>query len=302
MVLGLEDHTVDELSGQEVGVARLDDGHATQHLLDDQLDVLLVDRHTLRGVDRLHLGHEVALHRADTADLEDLLRIGSTLEELVAGVDVVALAEARDGHDAGPCTASLRRRRAVMTTSRAFSFSSIATVPGDLGEVRRALRVTRVEQLDDTRQTVRDVDTGHTTGVEGPHRELRARLTDRLGRDDADGFADVDEPAEREVRAVAAGAHADARLAREDRAHDDLVRVLGAQHARASSRSTSVSFLTTVERLVLHRFGEHTTEHSRVPVVVAAELGPGIVSPLSVPQSISRTMTSCDTSTSRRVR
>ena len=34
---------------------------------------------------------------------------------------------------------------------------------------------------------------GHTTGVEGPHRELGSRLTDRLGRDDADGFTQIDQ-------------------------------------------------------------------------------------------------------------
>ena len=32
---------------------------------------------------------------------------------------------------------------------------------------------------------------GHTTGVEGPHGELGTRLTDGLGRDDADGFTQV---------------------------------------------------------------------------------------------------------------
>jgi hypothetical protein len=45
----------------------------------------------------------------------------------------------------------------------------------------------------DARQTLRDVVAGHTTGVEGTHRQLGAGLADRLGRDDADGLADVDE-------------------------------------------------------------------------------------------------------------
>jgi hypothetical protein len=54
--------------------------------------------------------------------------------------------------------------------------------------------------------------------VERPHRELRAGLADRLGRDDADGLADVDHAAGRQVAAVAAAADAAARLAGEDRA------------------------------------------------------------------------------------
>ncbi len=45
------------------------------------------------------------------------------------------------------------------------------------------------------------------TDVEGPHGQLGARLTDRLGRDDADRFADVHRTA-RQVAAVAVGADA----------------------------------------------------------------------------------------------
>ena len=39
------------------------------------------------------------------------------------------------------------------------------------------------EKLDDTRQTVRDVFTSHTTGVEGAHRQLGSRLANRLSGD-----------------------------------------------------------------------------------------------------------------------
>ena len=59
--------------------------------------------------------------------------------------------------------------------------------------------------------------------VERPHRELRARLADRLRGDDADRFADVDEVAAAEVAAVALGAQAVARVAGERRAHLDFV-------------------------------------------------------------------------------
>jgi hypothetical protein len=37
--------------------------------------------------------------------------------------------------------------------------------------------------------------TRDTTGVEGPHGQLRTGLSDRLGRDDADGLSDVHEVA-----------------------------------------------------------------------------------------------------------
>src|SRR5690606_8840200 len=49
---------------------------------------------------------------------------------------------------------------------------------------------------------------GRTADVEGPHRQLGARLADRLGGDDADRFADVDVSAARQVAAVAHAADA----------------------------------------------------------------------------------------------
>ena len=72
-----------------------------------------------------------------------------------------------------------------------------------LGHDRRALGRAGLEQLDDARQTVGDVLTRDAAGVERPHGELRAGLTDRLGGDDADGLALVDELAGGEHRAVA---------------------------------------------------------------------------------------------------
>ena len=81
---------------------------------------------------------------------------------------------------------------------------------GELGDRSDTLGRAGLEQLDDTRQTLGDVvGRRGTTGVEGPHRQLRARLTDRLGGDDADRLADVDELARRERAAVALGARAD---------------------------------------------------------------------------------------------
>jgi hypothetical protein len=45
-----------------------------------------------------------------------------------------------------------------------------------------------------------------TTDVEGAHRQLRARLADRLRGDHADRLADVDQAAAAQVAAVALGA------------------------------------------------------------------------------------------------
>ena len=78
----------------------------------------------------------------------------------------------------------------------------------DLGDLRQALRLARLEQLDDARQALRDVRAGDAAGVERPHGQLRARLADRLRGDDADRVADLDHGAGGQRAAVAGLAHA----------------------------------------------------------------------------------------------
>src|SRR4051794_24700268 len=91
----------------------------------------------------------------------------------------------------------------------------------DLRERGGTLRVARLEDLDDTRETMRDVRSGDAAGVERPHRQLRARLADRLRGDDADRVADLRHLAGREERAVTRLAHARLGLALRHRAHRD---------------------------------------------------------------------------------
>ena len=69
-----------------------------------------------------------------------------------------------------------------------------------------------------------------TTDVEGPHRQLRAGLADRLRRDHADRFADVDQAAAAQVAAVALGADAEAGFAGQRGAHLDFVDAFGFEH------------------------------------------------------------------------
>src|SRR5690606_22228965 len=97
---------------------------------------------------------------------------------------------------------------------------------GDTVDLRHdglALRLARLEDLLHARQTGRDVHAGDTAGVERPHRQLRARLTDGLRRDDADGDARLHELARGERAAVALLADASVRAARERRTDERLL-------------------------------------------------------------------------------
>ncbi len=199
--------------------------------------MLVVDVDALGLVDLLDLAHEVqlgvrpALLLGLAAEREQLVRVQGPLVELVADLDALALSDVEDRP---------RRERVAMLLAAVVGDDHGLRLVGlldrhlaaDLGDLRQALRLARLEQLDDTRQTVRDVRAGDTAGVERPHRQLRARLTDRLGGDDPDRVTDLRELAGRERAAVARLAHAGRRLAlqhRTDRNVDDvaLVGVLG---------------------------------------------------------------------------
>ena len=68
-----------------------------------------------------------------------------------------------------------------------------------------------------------DVAGGRAADVEGAHRQLRARLADALGGDDAHGHAFLHQRAGGEVHAVAPGADADSALAGHRAADLDLL-------------------------------------------------------------------------------
>ena len=80
-----------------------------------------------------------------------------------------------------------------------------------------------LEELDHTRQAVRDVLTGDTAGVERTHGQLCSRLTDRLCSDNADSFADIYRGTASQIAAIAFRADADLGIAGQNRTHADFL-------------------------------------------------------------------------------
>ena len=66
---------LDQRPGQELRRARLDHRDALEHLPDDHLDVLVVDRDALAAVDLLDLAHQVQLHLARAHDPQHVVRV-----------------------------------------------------------------------------------------------------------------------------------------------------------------------------------------------------------------------------------
>ena len=85
-----EAELVDHLAGQELGVAGVFDLHLAEHLVEDDLDVLVVDLHALRAVDVLHFGQQVLVQRLFALDAQDVVRDDRPADQRVAGLDVVA--------------------------------------------------------------------------------------------------------------------------------------------------------------------------------------------------------------------
>ena len=153
--------------------------------------------------------HEVQLDRPAAEDAQHLVRVHRARDELLADGHVAAVAD----QEPGPHRDLVRHLfRAVVRDDQ--------DLPGLLGlldldpalvlaDGRHALGDTGLEELLDTRQAVGDVLARHTTGVERPHGQLGARLTDRLRRDDAHRLADVDPLAGGQRAPVALGADPD---------------------------------------------------------------------------------------------
>src|SRR4029079_16504476 len=72
-------------------VARLVDPDLPEHLPDDDLDVLVVDRDALAPIDLLDLLHQVALDGVLAPGVEVLLRVDRTVGDRVTGADLLGV-------------------------------------------------------------------------------------------------------------------------------------------------------------------------------------------------------------------
>src|ERR671911_2029216 len=214
-VLGQDSKAVGDLLGEQLRVAGVVHDHLAQHLAYDDLDVLVVDVHALGTIDLLYLIDQVALGLGAAAAvaevvLQDGVRVDRPFRDRGVRPDLGAL------HELGPEELALDRVRPLLAIGRGDNDLDLPVgvcfLQGDdtvdLGEGGLGFGMTGLEELDDPGEARCDVLAGDATGVEGAHRELGARLPDRLGRDDADGLTDVDGPVGGERPAVTGLAYA----------------------------------------------------------------------------------------------
>ncbi len=91
-VVGIhEGPLVDEFLGQEFGIARIGNLHLAHHLAHDNLEMLVVDLHTLQTINRLDLVHDVFLGLYRTENTENVGRGDTAVGQPGTGLDVVVL-------------------------------------------------------------------------------------------------------------------------------------------------------------------------------------------------------------------
>src|SRR5690606_307532 len=216
-------------------------GAGNAHLFARLIDQL--DLRTHHGLDTARLGRDHH-QRRQARDLVHLVGNRHAFFDVLEAHTTVVL-----GHD--------RAGERIPRSQTLASLDRVAIAHGNGGTVRNlvALTLATVVVEDDDFAGTRDGDTftlgirdvtqadceahrtgrlgldraGHgctrcgTTDVERTHRQLRARLTDRLRRDHTDGFTTVDHGATTQVAAVAVCAQAVTRFAGERRADLDFV-------------------------------------------------------------------------------
>ena len=90
VVVFLEVEAVHDQPSQQAGVAWVGDFHFSQHPSDDDLDVFIVDFHTLRTVDLLDFVEQVLLYSLFAADSQDIVGDQGSLDESLSSLDDIA--------------------------------------------------------------------------------------------------------------------------------------------------------------------------------------------------------------------
>ena len=149
---------VDQVAFEEAGVARVEDFDFAHHLTDDDLEVFVVDFHTLQTVDFLNLVDNVFLHLHRALDGEDVGRGDGAVGERRASLDIVAVLSQNlfgGGDEVGALFAGLGGDGNL--TVAAFELLGDGDDTVDFGHDGGVGRVACFEEFGDAGQTARDV-------------------------------------------------------------------------------------------------------------------------------------------------
>ena len=148
---------VNHLIIQEARVTCVDNLDLAHHLANDDLEVLVVDLHTLHTINVLCLVDDIILYSRRTLDSQNILRRDRTIRQRYTGAYVVALLY----QDLLRQRDQVRLRFTEFAGDCQFALASFdlaeADLTVDLSHDSRVRRVTRLKELRYTRQTTGDI-------------------------------------------------------------------------------------------------------------------------------------------------
>src|SRR5262249_49096778 len=124
---------------------------------DDHLDVLVVDLHALQTVDVLDLTHEVVRQLLDALQPQDVVRVRFAIRDYLTALDRLTLEHVQLAPLRDQLLVLLPIVRADDQTTLALGLLAEADRSRTLRQDCRILRLARLEQIRDARQTARDV-------------------------------------------------------------------------------------------------------------------------------------------------
>src|SRR5262245_12769114 len=177
---------VDLLALDQLGLARVVDLHLLQHLADDHLDMLVVDRDALQPIDVLDLVDEVGGELLDALDRQNVVRRRIALDDGVALLDQVAVLQVD--------VLALRDQVLLGLFALVGRLDDDATLvlvvapeangARGFGDDRRLLRPARLEQFRHPRQAAGDVARLGALGRDARDDVARLHVRSRIDRDD----------------------------------------------------------------------------------------------------------------------
>src|SRR5215471_9722535 len=157
IILFLKHHFAHLATWQESRVAGILNPHLSQHLPNDNLDVLIVDRDPLQAIDVLHFIHEVFLQFIRSEHIQDVMWVGRPIHQGLTGPDPITFVNV----DVFPLWNEifLHIPHFVINEHLSLTFdeASIRDFTIDFAYDRLFFRLPRLEQLSNPGQTARNV-------------------------------------------------------------------------------------------------------------------------------------------------
>ena len=212
-----EIQTIHSRSRDKTGISRFIDTLFLHHLSNNHLNVLVVNFYTLQTINPLHFRNHIVLNCLHSLNLQEVMRVNGTFCQNISGFQYLSVRylesrTVRNKVGLRLCGFIVRHDDFPLLLCIANLYNS-----GNFCQNRKSLRLSCFKKFLYTGKTLCDISTCHTAGMEGSHRKLCTRLSDRLCGNGSDRFSHFYRLSGGEVRTVALCTDSGLRTAGENR-------------------------------------------------------------------------------------